>query len=217
MVAIGAAKHEERGLSARHLILIFLASITVCGVFFSLGFLVGFNERFSRSNPATEVVPAPSSIPPTINPPPEYVTPTSEGPSNPSADVNSTRPGEGEIDASQPGVDKVVATPLPPPSLPPAEAKAKPDTPEPLPRAAIARGRAGVTLQVAALRARQDADSLVAILKGRGYPVFMVAPESARADDNLFRVQVGPFKTRDDAEKVRARLSQEGFKPFLRH
>jgi cell division septation protein DedD len=70
---------------------------------------------------------------------------------------------------------------------------------------------------VAALRTKQDAEALVDILKGRGYPVFLVAPEYAHSDDNLFRVQVGPFKTRGDADKVRNKLSQEGFKPFFRH
>ena len=70
---------------------------------------------------------------------------------------------------------------------------------------------------MAALRTKQDAEALVDILKTRGYPVFLVTPEYAHADDNLFRVQVGPFKTRDDADKVRNKLSQEGFKPFIRH
>jgi cell division septation protein DedD len=76
---------------------------------------------------------------------------------------------------------------------------------------------AGINLQVAALRTRQDAEHLVEVLKARGYPVFLVTPENAHADDNLFRVQVGPFKTRDDADKMRGKLSQEGFKPFIKH
>jgi cell division septation protein DedD len=75
----------------------------------------------------------------------------------------------------------------------------------------------GITLQVAALRTKPDAEALVDILKTRGYPVFLVTPEYAHADDNLFRVQVGPFKTHEDADKVRNKLSQEGFKPFIRH
>lgn len=75
----------------------------------------------------------------------------------------------------------------------------------------------GFTVQVAASRAREDADSLVKILKAKGYPVFLVTPEFAHANDNLFRVQVGPFKTHDDAEKVRKQLAAEGFNPFIRH
>ena len=72
-------------------------------------------------------------------------------------------------------------------------------------------------MQIAASRTRQDAEALVKILEGRGYPVFLVTPEYAHAKDNLYRVQVGPFTSRDDAEKVRAKLTREGFKPFVRH
>ena len=74
-----------------------------------------------------------------------------------------------------------------------------------------------MTLQVAALRTKQDAEHLVEILRSRSYPVFLVTPEHAHAGDNLYRVQVGPFRTRDEAEKMRTRLSQEGFKPFIKH
>jgi cell division septation protein DedD len=73
------------------------------------------------------------------------------------------------------------------------------------------------TVQVAASRTKEDAEALVKILESRGYPVFLVTPEYAHANDNLYRVQVGPFASRTDAEKVRAKLTQEGFKPFIRH
>jgi cell division septation protein DedD len=201
------------------LILIFLAGVAVCAVFFSLGFLVGFNERFSRSTPTSEVVTAPAAIPPTVNPPVENVPATPPGPpalSNPTPDAGLTPPaGEGSK-PSEPASKKTVAEAPPTQPAPPADVKEKPEVPPP-PRAAAGEVGEGVTLQVAALRTKQDAEALVGILKGRGYPVFLVSPEYAKADDNLFRVQVGPFKTRDDAEKVRAKLAQEGFKPFIRH
>jgi len=74
----------------------------------------------------------------------------------------------------------------------------------------------GITLQVAASRSREDAEKMVGILKTRGYPVFVVTPEYANAKDNLYRVQVGPFRSSDEAEKVRVKLVQEGLKPFIR-
>ena len=75
----------------------------------------------------------------------------------------------------------------------------------------------GFTVQVAASAAKADAEEVVKILKARGYPVFLVLPEYVHANDNLFRVQVGPFTSRNDAEKVRAKLVQEGFKqPFIK-
>jgi cell division septation protein DedD len=76
---------------------------------------------------------------------------------------------------------------------------------------------AGFTVQITALRTKQDAEGVVGLLKGRGYPVFLVAPGQAYANDNLYRVQVGPFASRDDAEKARTKLTREGFKPFIRH
>ena len=75
----------------------------------------------------------------------------------------------------------------------------------------------GVTLQVVALRNKQDAEHVVDILKGKGYPVFLVTPEFAHAGDDFFRVQVGPFKYHEDAVKVRDRLKQDGFNPYIRH
>lgn len=224
MVEKGRRAQEERGLSARHLILLFLTGVAVCGAFFSLGFLVGFNERIFRSTPSAEVVPAPAAIPPIVNPPAETLPATPPGPAagqtpaNPAPDAGLTPPGGAEAKPAEPAAKapaETAAATTPP--APEAPTKKTETNPPPAPVAAPDEVGEGVTLQVAALRTKQDAEALVGILKGRGYPVFLVAPEYAHADDNLFRVQVGPFKTREDAEKVRAKLAKEGFKPFIRH
>jgi DedD protein len=210
---------EERGLSAHHLILLFLAGVAVCGVFFSLGFLVGFNERFSRSAPATEHVTAPATIPPTVNPPAESAKATPQEAvgerirDNPAPDTGAAPAAGRGKNPAPPQARTAVAAP----SAPQRPAAAPATSQQPASAAAPGEVGEGITLQVAALRSKQDAEALVNILKGRGYPVFLVTPEYAHANDNLFRVQVGPFKTRDDAEKVRAKLSREGFKPFIRH
>jgi cell division septation protein DedD len=203
------------------LILLFLAGVAVCGVFFSLGFLVGFNERFSQSTPATERVAAPAVIPPTVNPPVETVAVTAkesgggQAPSNPAPNPGLAPPGAGGTrPAPAPPKTAAAASPAP---LPAAGTMKLATNQQPAPAATPGEVGEGITLQVAALRTKRDAEAMVNILKERGYPVFLVAPEYAQAGDNLFRVQVGPFKTRDDAEKVRAKLSQEGFKPFIRH
>jgi len=182
-----------------------------------MGFLVGFNERGSHSAPPTEVINTPAAIPPTVNPPPD------SGQAAPPATSHAPASAEPENEVIPPGGG---ITPAPPGTKPQAtpspnehpQTQTKPAA-NPAPTATPAPGEVGegITLQVAALRTKQDAEALVNILKGRGYPVFMVSPEYAHADDNLFRVQVGPFKTRDDADKVRDKLTQEGFKPFVRH
>ena len=78
MAGSGERKHDERGLSARYLVLVFLMGVAACGVFFSLGFLVGYNERSAKTAGLTEQVTPSSVIPPTINPPLDTVPVTSK-------------------------------------------------------------------------------------------------------------------------------------------
>ncbi len=199
---------DERGLSARHLILVFLVGVAVCGVFFSLGFLVGYNERSSRATPETERVTSPTVVPPPINAPAESA-PAKESPAPPT-------PGLSETDLTR-------SAPSNPPVKPAEPARegapSRPETPPaPSPKASSAAPLGGTfAVQVTATRTKQDAETLVKQLKGRGYPVFLVTPEYAHANDNLFRVQVGPYSTREAAEKIKNKLAQEGFKPFIRH
>jgi cell division septation protein DedD len=204
-------KKDEKGLSARYLVLMFLMGVAACGVFFSLGFLVGYNERSSRTAPVTEQVTPPPVVPPTVNPPLETAPPgAAAGPAQP-------------IPSEETGQAKKQATVAAPPTAAqlPSSAATKPAAPatataRPLAAPGVEVGSA-FTVQVAASRNQQDAEKLVKELKARGYAVFVVTPEFAHANDNLFRVQVGPFATREEAEQVRAKIAKEGFKPFIRH
>jgi cell division septation protein DedD len=204
-------KKDEKGLSARYLVLMFLMGVAACGVFFSLGFLVGYNERSSRTAPVTEQVTPPPVVPPTVNPPLETAPP--------GAAAGSAQP----IPSEETGQAKKAAPAAAPPTSaqPPSSAATRPAAPAtatapPLAAPGVEVGSA-FTVQVAASRNQQDAEKLVKELKARGYAVFVVTPEFAHANDNLFRVQVGPFATREEAEQVRAKIAKEGFKPFIRH
>ena len=221
-MATEAKEHEERGHSARYLILIFLVCVATCGVFFSLGFLVGYNEHASHSAPSTEVVTPPPVIPPTVNPPLESAPATTQEPAG--AHPNLNLPPETEVVPTAGGGANPAAPAAkpaevaPPGEPPPAPAAPQTSNPSASPTPAAGEVGEGITLQVAALRTKKDAEDMVDVLRGRGYPVFMVTPEYAHADDNLFRVLVGPFRTRADADKVHDKLVQDGFKkPFVRH
>lgn len=214
---------DDKGLSTRHLVLIFLAGVAVCGIFFSLGFLVGYNERSVRMSPVTERVSTPATIPPTINSPLETVpvgsgngapsTPSVPPPLKPLQASEAPSPTADQKPVTAPGtVSPVTASP---PSPAKVEREAEPGSAATSP-AAVGEVGGGFMVQVTALRTKQDAEAVVRILKGRGYPIFLVAPGHGRANDNLYRVQVGPFASRGDAEKARAKLVQEGFKPFIR-
>jgi DedD protein len=208
-------RQDEKGRSARYLILVFLVGVVACAVFFSLGFLVGYNERTSRSAGPTEQVTPSGVIPPNVNAPLETVETTG----------NATAPISPREAAPEPSPQESAAPPKPSASKPasPKPASKPPASARTATAPAASRtgpGRpveTGYTVQVTALREKQDAEKVVNELKSRGFAVFVVMPEYSGAKDNLYRVQVGPFATREDAERVRDRIAKEGFKPFIRH
>jgi len=120
---------------------------------------------------------------------------------------------------------KVAEGPTPSPRQPDlqlATAATLPKTPVGPKLTAAASGAAPVpngkvVVQVSAVAVRSDAETLVNLLKSRGYPAFVVTPGEAGAGDKLFRVQVGPYKTDIEAGDVRKKLVADGFKPFVRH
>ena len=63
-------------------------------------------------------------------------------------------------------------------------------------------------MQVAALRAADAAEEFAGRLLAKGFPAYVVepAPEGPVA---MYRVRVGPYADRGEAERVRRRLEQE--------
>jgi len=205
---------SEKGLSAGVLAVVFLIWAGICAVFFSLGFLVGYNEQSSKLASLTERVAEPSAVPPLVSSPHR-----SSDSRTKESKVFSPPPSGGSTDS-----DEVVTQASPPaaPSKAAGSAAADQDSETQSVTPSASQGQKlrevgmGYTVQVDALRAKGDAEVIVKILKERHYPVFLVAPEYSTTRDNLYRVQVGPFASRDDADKVRAKLAKEGFKPFVR-
>lgn len=201
----------EKGLSTRYLLMVFLAGVAVCAVFFSLGFLVGYNERSSKVVPLTENVTGSSSvIPPTVNPPAgtlgTFTSAPSQSVATGSADQISTESVQLEKSARAQAPSLVNPPPVQTATAPAASSTSSGSSPA-----------QGLAVQVTALRDRPEAEALVKTLKSRGFVAFLVTPQEAHSSDKLFRVQVGPFATRQEAEKAQAKLSQQGFKPFIKH
>lgn len=211
---------DERGPSARHLVLMFLAAVAVCAVFFSLGFVVGYNHSPSRTTPVTENVGNSGNIPPTVNPP-------AGGSSQPSSQgMESENVSPGSSSSPKP------LSPAPLPVKPAAKSqprKPKKSVPREKPKhksthaeqrvtaSAAPASRSHFAVQVMASRTRVDAEHLVKLLKSHGYRVFILTPQQAHSKDKLFRVQVGPFASRVEADRARDKLESEGFRPFVVH
>ncbi|MBI5197355.1 MAG: SPOR domain-containing protein [Nitrospirae bacterium] len=72
----------------------------------------------------------------------------------------------------------------------------------------------GFTIQVAALKDRQNAYELVTALRGKGQEVYVV-PFSSAERGTLYRVRVGHYQSRIDAQKAADKLSREGLNTFV--
>jgi len=72
----------------------------------------------------------------------------------------------------------------------------------------------GFTVQVAAVKGRSEADRMVKRLADKGYPAYLTTP--AAGAPGVFRVRVGKFKERREAESMAGRLEkEEQFKPWI--
>jgi cell division septation protein DedD len=72
----------------------------------------------------------------------------------------------------------------------------------------------GFAIQLAALAKRDEAEGIVRRLTSKGYSAYLIAP--AAGSPAVYRVRVGKFKDRREAESVSARLQkEEQFKPWI--
>jgi cell division septation protein DedD len=214
----------DKRLSTASLVVLFLLGVVVCAVFFSLGFLLGYRERSSGNTAQVERVTPTGDAPPVVNPSPAKQEPSVRQEATPVSLGSTAQPPEAEPDAKSENVasGNRASEQNAGPVTAPAAVEAAPSVPDhesqaaqvPAPTRQAPTGSSA--LQVAALQTKQDAEALVKVLKERGYPVFLVSPEDAHANDNLFRVRVGPFVSRDEEEKTRQELETEGFKPFVK-
>jgi cell division septation protein DedD len=69
-------------------------------------------------------------------------------------------------------------------------------------------------VQVAAVRERTEADTIAKRLSTRGYRAYVMAPSDGAP--RVYRVRVGKFKERREAEEVAGKLQkEEQFKPWI--
>lgn len=110
-------------------------------------------------------------------------------------------PSAASVPARQP---TIAAAASPAVSAPPAPAAATSDTAPP---------RSGYAVQVAAVNVRSEADAIVKRLSGKGYAAYVEVPKGSTS---VFRVRVGTFKTRSEAQTVADKLKkEEKFKPWV--
>ena len=182
--------------------------------------VLSYFNRLEKPNPGPENLKSPAAKPPVPEKPtaagkPAPVDKSAAAASKPAAPEKPvTAPAAPEKAA--PKSDKttapvaavpapIVAAALPPPS--------QPATVDPAPAAAASSGT-GYAVQIAALNVRTEADAIAKRLTSKGYSAYVVAPSAGTP--KVFRVRVGKFPTRKEAESVATKLQkEEQFKPWI--
>lgn len=206
---------HEIHLSGKQLVFLFMATTVVCVAIFLCGVLVGRGVRAEHGQESVDVPAASTPAPPVAD-----AGPPSAEPPAPAADdelsYHKRLEGEGApaedlkapADKTRSDPRKSRGTPAAPQPSTTAPAAAAP--------AAESSGRPGVwVVQLVALRDRAAAGSIVQRLASKGYPAFVVNP-AAGAPAPVFKVQVGRYNDRREAEQVARRLEkEEQFKPWI--
>ncbi len=118
--------------------------------------------------------------------------------SEPAAVAPSPKPGPG-------AVSEVARAREVPPKGSPAEPKARP-RPAPRSDSPSVPASGGWSVQVGAFEKKGGAEKLAARLRQRGYPVFVRRTDVG--SKSLYRVKVGPVKTRTEALSLKKRLER---------
>jgi cell division septation protein DedD len=231
---------HEIQLNGKQLVFLVMAATVVSVVIFLCGVLVGRGVRADR---AESVVGAPPDTPASREP---VAAPAGSDPTAAAAPpaVEELSYFDRLDKKNQPADDLKVGSKAPANSAPPPAAVEKPVRKEPA--ATEKSGSAGVTappspvstvaakqpaatdsvaaatepagdgfaLQVTALRERGEAEAIAKRLSSRGYAAYVMKP--AAGAPSVYRVRVGKFKTRREAEAMATKLQkEEQFTPWI--
>jgi cell division septation protein DedD len=214
------AEYEEAGyyeiqLNNKQLVFFFMAAVAIAVVVFLCGVMVGRGVRDATlAASGTSILSGPGvgqSVKTTV--PPADVRRELDYPKRLEAD---------KVEAGLENPEKLVASVTKStktrkgktsPSERRAETTSKPKTtPAKAAPAVIGSERGAFTIQVVALKTEEAASSLVKRLKDASYRAYLEPGGSA----GLYRVRVGRFESRAEAEQVAAKLRDvEKFKPYI--
>jgi DedD protein len=218
-MAGGRRSGADRVLESRHLVGLFLGVVLLCGVFFTLGYVMGKTQYGGSVHAAESITKASTPARASSSSASRDSTSGSDGNSSPDAGAAApanSAPAASEWDFyTQKKSEHLEATPK---SAPPASIVARPEdaATKPVPTAARFQAprliKGSIVLQIAALTRQGDALAMADELQAKHFPSFVVAP----ASDNFYRVQVGPYSDEHAADTAKAALDQAGFKAIIK-
>jgi cell division septation protein DedD len=227
---------HEIQLNGKQLVFLFMAATVVSVVIFLCGVLVGRGVRAERgasadvaslSDVPTADLPAASSAAEPAESDPRVATPPAAAVDDltyfnrlekPQPTTEELKPASSSLPPARTAQNASASAPAAAArqaAAPPSSSTRQPPSPQAaLAGQADAGGKPAFVVQLAALNSRVEADAMVRRLASRGYEAYVQAP--ANGAPAIFRVRVGNYPTRREAETVAAKLEKEGqFKPWV--
>jgi cell division septation protein DedD len=226
---------HEIQLNGKQLVFLFMAATVVSVVIFLCGVLVGRGVRAERAATVARAGETEVATPDIV---PSQEAASTQAPAG--SDPRTVPPPSGSEDLSyfnrlekkgQPAEDLKPATEKParsatrrateaapveaaPFSAQSASGEAAGKSAEPADAVAADPGGAGFALQITALRERGEAESIAKRLSAKGYSAYVLTP--AAGSPSVYRVRVGKFKTRREAQVIASKLQkEEQFTPWI--
>ena len=207
-------EYEEVHTGTGKLLLLFVALVVVCGVFFGLGYTMGKTAAVKAGSLVPDAAAATASA--EASKPSPAVPADSTSPCPQGQDCTAAPAGSDQMtfykSVEQKNPDAQLSPPATTPdtSAAPAPAPAAARKPVTAPKTPVTLS--GYSVQVAAVTKSQDAQALVDALRHKQYPAFVTGAPG----DKLMHVQVGPFSNLKDAQAMKLRLAADGYNPILK-
>jgi cell division septation protein DedD len=192
-------RDTEITLSTGKLLGVFFFLAILCGVFFTMGYMLGKSTGGSGQTVIVGTVPSGGS---SAGKPAAGNKAAQSQPQTPSQDASTSG-------ASATGADASTAKNPDASASQPSSTSKPPDQSSSQSASADGKNTTGGSfmVQVAAVSKQEDAEILKSALQKKQYPVFI----ATSTGDPLFHVQVGPFTDRKDAEAMKAKLAADGY------
>ncbi|HXQ26410.1 MAG TPA: SPOR domain-containing protein [Candidatus Acidoferrales bacterium] len=216
MAGNGRRGGGDRVLESRHLVGLFLGVVLLCGVFFTLGYVMGKTQYGGPVHAADSLEKIAPAIRNAVKPKDAETSPSPAAPANSEWDFYA-KSNNNHID---PAMKTSAPAAAPAPAV--STATAKTSSPAPVASAksvpvsarfqAPKMGKGSVVLQISALTHESDALAMADVLQQKHFPSFVVTP----SNDSFYRVQVGPYPDEKAAESARNALDRAGFKAIIK-
>jgi DedD protein len=194
---------------------LFFGLVLLCGLCFGLGYSVGHRsaQQASAASQLPTTGPAPLAASGSAAKPSATTQAAAPQPTqNTSTPSDSAQPANAvAVPIAAPESPKQGTQPASQPQVRPALPVVQTSAPQAQNTHPAQAAAAALTVQIAAVSHQEDADVLVGALRKRGYEV----GAHREGSDNLIHVRIGPFKSRDEANRWRMKLLNDGYNAII--